>query len=151
MTAENRTDETPEMQRLRELRMRRQALEDEREARAQPSIEEQIAIEERKVREAEKLAELEQQHGKVGKEIDIVDSEVGAVIVKRPTMNVFRRYQDSGTTETKDWENLVRPCVLYPSRADFDAMCEKIPMLLAHTANKCIHLAGLRAEDIKKK
>jgi hypothetical protein len=76
---------------------------------------------------------------------------VGAVIVKRPTMNVFRRYQDSGTTETKDWENLVKPCVLYPTRAEFDAMVERVPMLLAHAANTCIHLAGLRAEDIKKK
>jgi hypothetical protein len=152
-TAENRQaeTETPDQARLRELREKRQRIEDEREARAQPSVADLIALEERKLREQEKLAELEMQHGKVGREIDILESPVGAVILKRPTMNVFRRFQDSGTTESKDFEQLVRPCVLYPSRADFETMCEQVPMLLAQSAAMCIRLAGLRAEDIKKK
>lgn len=150
MMAENR-QETADEQRLRELREQRQKLEDEREARAQPSVAELIAIEERKLLEQQKLAELEAQHGKLGREIDVVDSPEGAVIVKRPTMNVFRRFQDSGTTESKDFEQLVRPCILYPSRAEWESMCEKVPMLLAQCASACIRLAGLRAEDIRKK
>src|ERR1700759_3690440 len=130
MEAENRPDtgskvvETEAQQRLRALREQRQRIEDEREARAEPSVAEQIAIEERKLAEAQALEKLEAEHGAVGKEIELVDSDVGGVIVRRPTMNVFRRFQDSGTNETSDWLNLVRPCVLYPSKAEFDALIE---------------------------
>ncbi len=148
--SENR-QATPDETRLRELREARQKLEDECEARSLPTLEEQIALEERRLKETQALADLEAQHGKVGKEIDLVPSDVGAVIVKRPTMNVYRRFQDSGTNETKDLENLVRPCILYPSRAEFDNMIERLPMLLTHVADTCVVLAGLRAKQIKSK
>lgn len=144
-------EETPEEARLREVRAKIDALNEARERRNMMSVDEQIAIEERRLKEAEALDKLEQEHGKVGRDIQIVESDVGAVIVKRPTMAVYRRFQDSGTTETKDLENLVRPCVLHPSKAEFDQMIERLPMLLRHAADACVVLAGLRVKNLQAK
>lgn len=150
-TADTSPPESDEDRELRELTERVDALSQAREARAQPTKAELIALKKRELKEAEELDKFEREVGKVGKEIDIVQSDVGAVILKRPTMTTYRRFQDSGKVETKDFEQLVRPCVLYPSRAEFDQLVEQRPMLLAHCADACIALAGLRASEIRKK
>jgi hypothetical protein len=132
---------------LRDIKAKRDALEAARELRHMPTVQEQIATEERKLATAQKLDELETAHGyKPGVDMDVVESRVGDVIIKRPTMAVYRRFQDSGTNETKDLDNLVRPCVLHPSRAEFDQMVEALPLLLAHCADLAVMLAGYRAK-----
>lgn len=145
------TADTDEARELKALTDEIDALNDAREQRAKPTVSEQLALKRRELKEAKALDEREREFGAVGKEIDIVHSDVGAVIVKRPTMTVYRRFQDSGKTETKDYEQLVRPCILYPSRAEFDQLIEQRPMLLVHCADACIALAGLRASEIRKK
>jgi transcription initiation factor TFIIIB Brf1 subunit/transcription initiation factor TFIIB len=149
--ADTSPPESDEDRELRELQSEIDALNDAREERAKPTKAEQLALKRREAKELKALEALEKEHGAVGKEIDIVQSDVGAVIVKRPTMTTYRRFQDSGKVETKDFEQLVRPCILYPSRAEFDQLVDQRPMLLAHCADACISLAGLRADQIRKK
>lgn len=132
----------------------RKAIEAKREARAQrylPTLEEQQALEDKRLAVEDKLDELEAKHGRVGKEIELIEIDDEFVIVRRPTMAAYRRFQDTKDPETKDIEILVRPCVLYPERSQFDRMCEEKPALLGRVANVCGSLAGLRSEEAKKK
>ena len=107
------------------LRDKRAALAEAREARQIPSVKEKLAIAQRALAVDEAIDRLEQEHGKLGKGIQVVrvddETDGRAVILKRPIMTVYRRYQDSAGNETKDVEKLVRPCVVFPSIAEFDA------------------------------
>lgn len=140
--------------RLGELQEQRASLEEKREARLKLTPEEQVAIAERALAADKALDELEQKHGKIGVCIQIVrldDERDGrAVILKRPNMTVFRRYQD-GDNESKDVDNLVRPCVLYPSKAEFDLLVQENPFLIVRCGNVCSTLAGVRREDVSTK
>lgn len=144
-------EETADEKRLREVREQIEARRTAREQRYMPTLEEQLAVEAKRLEAEEKLDELEAQHGRVGKEIQLIESDNGFVIARRPTMASYRKFQDTKDTDTKDVELLVRPCVLYPSKAEFDRMCEEKPALLGQVAKVCAELAGLRADEAKKK
>lgn len=140
--------------RLAELQEQRAALDERREARLKLTPDEQVAIAERALAADKALDELEQTHGKIGVVIQIVrldDEKDGrAVILKRPNMTVFRRYQD-GKNESKDVDNLVRPCVIYPSKAEFDLLVQENPFLIVRCGNVCSTLAGVRRDDVAAK
>lgn len=142
------------LDRLAELHERRVALEAKRETRLKLTPEEQVAIAERALAADTRLDELEQEHGKIGVCIQIVrlddETDGRAVILKRPNMTVFRRYQD-GKNESKDVDNLVRPCVLYPSKAEFDLLVQEKPFLIVRCGNVCSTLAGVRRDDVAAK
>jgi hypothetical protein len=142
---------TPDLEaQLAEIRSKRVKLAEARELRAVPSAAEQLAMEQRALADDEALERLELEHGPAGKAIDIVRTDVGAVIVRRPHMAVFRRFQDD-SKDTAALEKLVRPCVLHPSKAEFDRMCEELPFTLQRCADAVCTLAGIRKEDIKAK
>jgi len=122
-----------------------------REARSQPTAAELLAVAQRELAEDRELDRLEAEHGKVGRVLLMVRSEVGAVIVKRPHMATFRKFQEAKDIGTKELENLVQPCVLYPTRAEFDGMLKELPFLLNRCADAVSTLAGVRKEDIKGK
>lgn len=146
---------TEAQRKLAELRAARAELQEKAEARDTLSTDEQIAIESRALAADQELDKLAAEHGRVGAKIDIVridDERDGrAVILRRPNMTVFRRFQDSGTNESKDLDNLVRPCVLYPSKAEFDMLVTELPFLLKRCADVCCTLAGVRKADIAGK
>lgn len=137
------------------LLAKRAQMEERREVRAILTTEEKIAITQRALQADEALEKAEQDYGKLDRMIKIVrvdDERDGrALIVKRPNMTVFRRFQDSGTNETKDLENLVRPCVVWPSKAEFDQLFGEMPFLLRRCADAVCELAGVRREDVSKK
>jgi hypothetical protein len=142
---------TPDLEaQLAEIRSKRAKLAEARELRALPSAAEQLATEQRALADDEALERLELEHGPVGKAIEIVRTDVGAVIVRRPHMAVFRRFQDD-SKDTAALEKLVRPCVLHPSKAEFDRMCEELPFTLQRCADAVCKLAGIRKEDIQAK
>jgi hypothetical protein len=135
---------------LAAIRAKRQALAEAREARQTPSDAEQLAREQRELADDEALDRLETEHGRIGSAIEIVRTDVGGVIVRRPHMAVFRRFQDD-PKDTKALEKLVRPCVLHPSKTEFDALCERLPFLLQRAADACCVLAGVRRDDVREK
>jgi hypothetical protein len=144
-------DNSPDLDaQLAAIRAKRAALAEAREQRAQPSAADQLAAEQRALADDEALERLELEHGPAGKAIEIVRTEVGGVIVRRPHMAVFRRFQDDNK-DTAALEKLVRPCVLHPSKADFDRMCEELPFTLQRCADAVCRLAGIRKEDIQAK
>ena len=135
---------------LAAIRAKRAALAEAREARSAPTDAELLATEQRALADDEALDKLEAEYGKVGRAIQIVRSDVGAVIVKRPHMAVFRRFQDD-PKDTTALEKLVRPCVLHPSKPEFDRMCEELPFLLQQCADAVVVLAGVRTEETRAK
>lgn len=148
MTGNNPDTELAE---LESIRAKRQALAEAREARALPTVGESLALEKRALADDEALDRLEQEHGRIGTVIQIVRSNVGGVIVRRPHMAVFRRFQDEGKRDMEAIDRLVRPCVLYPSKPEFDRMCEELPFLMQLVADAVVTLAGVRIDDVKAK
>jgi len=135
---------------LAAIRLQRQALAEAREARQQPTEAELLAIEQRELAAEQALEKFEQEYGRVGRAIEIVRSDVGSVIVKRPHMATYRKFQDDAR-DTTSAEKLVRPCVLYPSKPEFDRMVEELPFLLVRCADAVCTLAGVRKEDVRAK
>lgn len=137
---------------LKALRAKRAALADAQTKRATPTIEQQIADEQKALAEDEAIDRFESQIGPQGTHIAVLRTEVGLVIVRRPHRAVFQRFQDKGQIKTADLEQLVKPSLLYPEdKAQFDAMVDQLPALLGRCANACATLAGVRTEELQGK
>lgn len=134
---------------LAEVRARRAALAEAAEQRLQPTPEERLAIEQRELAEDEALDAAAREHG--ARAVMIVRSDVGAVIVKRPHLATFRRFQETKNPKCEDLEKLVRPCLVYPSRDRFDLIIAELPFMLNRCADAVSTLAGVRRKDIEEK
>lgn len=106
--------------------------------------------EERAAVEAEVFAKLEAEHGPIGKRLKVVPTDAGAIVVKRPPLVTFRKFQDQHD-KPGALERLVYPCLLHPSKVDFDRLCEEIPAALMLAANAVTELAGVGNRDLSGK
>lgn len=142
----------PTAARLAEVRARRAAIDDAR-ARAEAAREATARLEreERALADAEALAAAEAQHGPEGKRIRAIETPMGLIIVRRAGNASFRRFMDSAKATTDEAERLVRPCVVYPSRTEFDAILDEYPALWIRLAGAITKLAGHRAEELAEK
>lgn len=132
---------------IAELNSRRAALELARERRAeQADVARRLEEAKQAVFDEEALAKAEQEHGV--RRIAVVRTELGAVIVKRPHANTFRKFLDSGKTDTDTLEKLVRPCLVHPQLEGFEKIVAELPAVLGQVALAIGRLAGIRAEDI---
>jgi len=137
---------------LEAVKLRRSQLRDaalKRENERLPA--EELAAEKQGLLDDEALEQAELEHGPVGKKIAVVQTELGAVIVKRPHAAIYKRYQDRGQTKTKDIDQFVRTCIVYPSKTRFDEILEEQPATLLRVADACVMLAGFRAEEVSAK
>lgn len=116
-------------------------------------LQEEIAVSERKAREAVVLAELEAKHGLVGKAIAPVDMLDGLIVVKKPdgikTKYWLEKHAENATQD--ELRMLARPCVIYPDLATFDAMVTDRPVIVPAVATEVLKLGGLRLKDLGKK
>jgi hypothetical protein len=117
----------------------------ERDTKAQAAIE--LAALERQATEAEALDTLELEHGKIDDRIRRIDTPGGMVVVKRPAGVLVRRYLDAGKATTEAWDKLVTPCVIYPDKATFRALCDDFPATLQLAADAVCWLAGWGREQ----
>jgi hypothetical protein len=111
----------------------------------------QVEAEERAAKDDAAIAAAEAEHGPIGKKIAVVQTDIGAVIVKRPNHIHFRRFQDAGSTKSGELEKLVRPCLVYPPLSAFEALLEELPATLTRCADAVCGLAGVRAEEVSGK
>ena len=160
MTNENETsdpkiDEEAEIKELQERIARaqeqREQAEQKREAmrRSPAELRKQLEREEQAAKDAEALLAAEQEHGV--NRVASIETEEGLIIVKRPNPLHFKRFQDKDKHKVDDFEQLVRPCVIHPSKARFDEICENLPATLMRCANAVVQLAGFRARDLAGK
>lgn len=111
-------------------------LEAERELRAEAERQE------REVADLEALYKLRVEHGD---SIGTLETDLGMVAFRRPTSIEFRQFQDRGKFDSASVEKLVRPCVLHPTKAAFDAMLDARPGVLVEAGDVVVGLAQARA------
>lgn len=148
-----RAPETSTEEKLLAVRAQRAALAAERAAaEAAAATAEALAREERALRDDAAIFAAEKAHGKQGEKIFVV-KDVGVpacdvVILKRPNAVAFKGFQDLDKAGIHDVEQLVLPCVVYPSKDVFDRLHSlEVPGLLTRCARAVAYLAGMRKAD----
>lgn len=141
------------MSELERIRAQRAELRAARaEAEAANAEAEALAAEKRALRDDQAIVDAEKSIGKQGERIYVV-TRVGApecdvVILKRPNPVAFKFFQDLDAPKIKNIEELVTPCVVYPSQAVFDRLITTDqPALLMRAAQGVSYLAGARRTE----
>jgi hypothetical protein len=135
---------------LAEVRAKRAALAEARRIREEQRAQaEQLVDEVRGLADDEAIEAAENEHG--AKKIAVVKTDMGAIILKRAHPNIFKRFQDKGSMKHEDLERLVRPCLVYPDVAKFDAIMAELPATMLRCADTVSVLAGIRQEDVSAK
>lgn len=106
---------------------------------------------EREAKNETAIAAALEEHGPIGQKIAVIDTDLGAIIVKRPNPLVFKRFQSAGSVKWDDLEKLVRPCVVYPDKGALDTILEDLPATLTRVADAVVTLAGARAQEVSGK
>lgn len=112
------------------------------EARALEELRRQVEQAEREAAEVVVLEGLIEKYGEIGDKLAALHTSEGLVVVKRPAAPTFKKFQDVKDQKVIDVENLVRPCVVYPERAKFEAICDALPATLLQVADLVASLAG---------
>ncbi len=115
------------------------------EKAAARELAEELAREELALKNAQAVACAEDEIG-VGKFIAL-DTDLGVVIVKRCNALIFKKFQDVGKFTTHALEQLVMPCLVYPTADEFDSHLEILPATLTRCADAIATLAGVRAAE----
>lgn len=112
---------------------------------ADTALDEELADAARALADAKAIAEAERALGK--KCLATYDTPRGVVIVKRPNHLLFRKFMDAGEMTVAVCEELIRPCLVHPSRDVFDSYSEEYPAIIIPVANRIAQLAGSRSKD----
>lgn len=99
----------------------------------------------------DKINELKDEHGPLQL---ITTDEDDSIIAKIPSKAVYDKYKTALFDERKRVranEMLVRDCLVYPDRPDFNAMIETKPALIETFSTKLLELAGARETVEAKK
>lgn len=135
---------------LADLRAQREALAAERAKRLElEEAEAQLDAAKRELADEQAIDAAEREHG--ARRVAMVHTDCGVVIVKRPHVNTFRKFQDRGSTDSAAQEALVRPCLVHPTVFEFERICGEQPATLQQVASAVIRLAGFRADDVTAK
>ena len=135
-----------------QARAKREAAEAKREhAEAMAALNAQIAADEQAEKDAELIEKYEIELGPIGRNFDIVRSvNFGSVIVARPHMVSFRKFQETGKYDWATLQKLVSPCLKHPTKTEFDTILNDEPALLLRCANTISTLAGVTKGDVQK-
>jgi hypothetical protein len=136
-------------QQLEAVRAKRAELADIAKQRLEPSPEEALALEQRRLAEDEALDAAQRQYG--ARSVRMVRTDAGAVIIRRPHIAAFRKFQDAGELTSENAEELVKASLAFPSKPEFDRLMREVPGALVQCASVCVDLAGFRAADLKAK
>ncbi len=143
---------TPELQeRLEKARLAQEAAESARTKRAAESASiKAVEDAERAAANAIAINAAEQEHGEIGRDIALVDTPYGVVIVKRPHQALFRRFQDSKGSTT-DVEKMSRPSVVYPDSTKLDRIYNDFPGVLLSVGLAVQALADGKRKETEEK
>lgn len=137
---------------LSEIKAQRAALAEAKAKRdAARDAAEAPELEARLLREELALDKAEIEIGPLGRALAVVQTDLGAIILKRPAAVIFKRFQDSASMRSEELEKLVRPCLVYPVASDFVTIIDALPATLIRCANAVSVLAGVRTEELQGK
>ena len=149
-------DTTLEDQELAELRAKRAAIAERRARFAEQCAKrDRLEAERRQVADEDAIARLEEEHGPIDKVIGVVYTDLGAVVVRRAKPPAYKRFNEAITRDNAKQfelsEQLVIPCLLYPTREAFAVMTEAQPFTMIRCANAISTLAGVRMQEVAGK
>lgn len=131
---------------LAEVRTKRAELAASREAR-QPKPD-PVAEELRLLVIEQKLDELEQAHGPIGRKICAVYAPDGSLIVcKKPHAANYKKLMDREKLTIEALNTLCKPCLLFPPAAEYDALVDEWPGIIGTLATQLTKLAGSHSEE----
>jgi adenylate kinase len=145
--------ETPDIEtKLKAVREARAALGNVREVEQTPA--QILAREEQALVDDKAIADAVAKYGPLGRSVAIVETDEGTIVVRAPNPILFRRFQDetreSGAT-VDALEKLVRPSLVHPASAKFDAILEVLPFALTRCGDAVCALAGVRKGRVEAK
>lgn len=144
-------------QELAAVKAERASKQEAREAaQRQAQLAKRLEREKRGIVEDETFAKLVEEHGEDA--IRRINTPLGMVVVKAPQAIVYRRYLDATmrsdhanpkvrTSFVDETEKMVRHCLVYPDRARFDELAEKVATLGVVAANAAADLGKAREEE----
>lgn len=122
------------------------------EKERQRAIRAEAEAAERHLVEAEKLEELIEKHGPLGKALRVLTTPEGhMIVVKAPGYQHTRRFQSKGIDKPDAQEELVRACLVYPSQGEFVALRDRYALLVTQAANEIVLLATAKQEELPGK
>jgi hypothetical protein len=136
-------------QRLEAIRAERAALKSVIKARVVASPEEQIAAEERGLAGEKAFDEAQRKYG--AKQVQLVATSEGSIVLRRPHWVAFRKFQDQKELTYDSAEELVKGCLIYPAQSVFDRLLEQQPGVMTKLASVCVELAGFKVDEVKAK
>lgn len=136
---------------LAALRARRAELEAERSALETPTEDEQLVAEQRAVDDAAAINRAIQQHGRPGIKWEIIETDLGKVLITRCSAMRYKKFQDVGEYSVEKCEQLIRPNIIYPETSVLNAMLAEQPIIAVRCANALGRMAGVRRDDVEKK
>jgi len=110
------------------------------------------AVELKILQEKIKLAELEAKEGLVGRDIAAIFSpKTGAmVVVKTPAPVQYQKFQKKAIADKVDIPDLfelIHSCLVYPSKKEFESICDAAPGMLSSTIEALTTLNGAADSD----
>lgn len=111
----------------------------------------EIELEKRRAIEAQVLSELEGKHGAVGKYLAVVETGEGIVVIKRPSQMQYKKFTDADKHTSDTFYRLVAPCLVHPTKAEWERINDAEPATLVKCANACVTLAGFTRADLEGK
>lgn len=108
-------------------------------------LEREALREENALRDGPYIAEAERTLGV--DRIEVVDTDLGAIVVKRPHHQKFNAVMNKGANLTQDdLAGLVRTCVVYPEWEKTSEYLTELPATMVALADAVVRLAGSGAK-----
>lgn len=136
---------------LEALRTRAAAAKAAREKTPAERLDAEIAAATIQAANEEAITAAVAEHGDIGVNLGTVETRLGVVILKRPKPGIWKKFADKGDTKSATIDSLVRPCVVYPSLAEFDAILDAVPAALIACGDMVALLAGVRDKEAAEK
>lgn len=129
-----------------------------REKRVEKSVAGEDARRLKRLQEELELVKIEASEGELDRDIKAIFSPKDGrmVVVRTPKPVVHQRFQekilsDKKEVTTQDLYELIHSCLVYPSKKDFEAICDAAPGMLTSAANAVEALAGASKEGVAGK
>jgi hypothetical protein len=97
------------------------------------------------------LEAAEKEHGELGRKIALVITAEGPVIIKRPHRATVSKFLDAERATSATMLALVKSCIVYPGKDEFDRLLDEQPAALTILASEALTLAGAGAKALAGK
>lgn len=100
---------------------------------------------------ARAIDEAEEKYGAVDDGIAVIavseSPDASIVIVRRPPLATFRKFQDSKGNAAEAASAFVRPCLVHPAYEQYDELQKQYPALVGRLTKALGKLAGWREDE----